>query len=83
MTLVATKNICLFPFFFSPLSSPFLIEKCSDQKTYLAKVDGSAQKPRVRPLSRPRWPFWGPLVAILGFAGGAALQAVSECPLRS
>ena len=31
---------------------------------------------RGRHLSRPRWPFWGPL------AGGAALQAVSECPRR-
>ena len=27
-------------------------------------------------------PFWGPLAAILDFAGGAALQAVSERPLR-
>ena len=25
--------------------------------------------------------FWPPLAAILDFAGGAALQAVSECPL--
>ena len=35
-----------------------------------------------RHLSRPRRPFWGPLVSSLDFAGGAALQAVSECPLR-
>ena len=28
------------------------------------------------------WPFWGPLAAILDFAGGAVLQAVSECPRR-
>ena len=32
--------------------------------------------------SRPRPPFWGPLAAILDFAGGAAMQAVSERPLR-
>ena len=31
-----------------------------------------------RHLSRPPLPFWGPLAAILDFAGGAALQAVSE-----
>ena len=28
------------------------------------------------------FPFWVPLVAIFVFAGGAALQAVSECPRR-
>ena len=38
-----------------------------DPKTYLEKVDGSAPKPRGTPLSRPPWPFWGPLVAILDF----------------
>ena len=27
-------------------------------------------------------PFWGPMAAILDFAGGAALQAVSKRPLR-
>jgi len=53
-----------------------------DQKTYLAKVDGNTQNPRGRHLSRPPLPFWGPLAAILDFAGGAALQAVSERPLR-
>ena len=37
---------------------------------------------RGRHLSRLRRPFWAPLAAILDFAGGAALQAVSECPLR-
>ena len=30
-------------------------------------------------LSRPRWPFWGPLAAILDSAGGAAFQAVQHC----
>ena len=38
-----------------------------DQKPYLAKVDGSAQKSRGRP---PRH-FWGPLMAILDYAGVA------------
>ena len=55
-------------------------KKCSDQKTYLAQVEGSAQKPRGRHISRDRWPFWGPLAAILNVTGGAAVQVVSECP---
>ena len=42
---------------------------CPDQKTYFEKVDRSGQKPRGRPLSRPRRPFWDPLVAILTFWG--------------
>ena len=50
----------------------------SDQKPYFAKDDGSAQKPGVTSLSRPCRPFLGPLADILDFAGGAALQAVSE-----
>ena len=59
-----------------------LPKECSVLKTCLAKVAQNAQKPRGRHLSRPRRPFWGPLAAILDFAGGAALQAVSECPRR-
>ena len=35
-------------------------------------------KPRGRHLSGPRRTFWGPLAAILDFAGGVALQTVSE-----
>ena len=59
--------------------------ECSDQRTYFAKVDGSAQKPRGTPLSRARWPFWGPwwpfwIIEVLIEAGGEVLQAVSECP---
>ena len=53
-----------------------------DQITYLAKDDGSAQNPWGKHLSRSGRPFWGPLAAILDFAGSAALQAVSECPWR-
>ena len=37
------------------------------------------KKKSVSTLSRPRWPFWGPLSAIMDLAGGTALQAVSEC----
>ena len=39
--------------------------------SYLAEVD-----PSVWTLSRPHWPFWGTLVAILDLAGGASLQVV-------
>ena len=66
----------------------FSLKECSGQKTYIAKVAEDAQK--------PRRPFWGPVAAILDFAGGAAvrqcrrcgvtgvaaLQALSKCPLR-
>ena len=58
----------------------FSQKECSYQKTYLAKVDGSAQKPESRHLSRPCWPFWGPVAAILDLAGSTVLQAVSEHP---
>ena len=50
--------------------------------TYLAKVDGIAQNLMGRHLSRPTWSFLGPLAAILDFAEGAGLQAVSKGPLR-
>ena len=64
------RHYFLFFFlFFSFLLRRLLFsqKECSDQKTYLAKVDGSAPKPRGRHLSRPRRPFWGPLAAILDF----------------
>ena len=57
-------------------------EACSNQKTYLEEVDGSAQNPRGKHLSRPGGPFWGRLAAILDFAGSAALQVVSKSPRR-
>ena len=47
-----------------------------NQKTYFAKVDLSAQKPKDGHCQ----PFWGPLAAILDFAGDAVLQVVSEFP---
>ena len=49
----------------------FSKKECSDQRSYLAKVDQSAQYPRIGTLSRPRWPLCGPLAAILDFAGGS------------
>ena len=71
MTLVATINDF---FFFSSFLRHLLFswKQCSDQKTYLANVDGSAKKLRGSHLSRSCPPFWGPLTAILNFAGGAA-----------
>ena len=56
-----------------------LIEGVLGSKTYLAKVDGSTQKPRGKHLSRPCHPILGPLAAILDFAGGAVLQALRRC----
>ena len=77
--LVATKSFFIF-FLPLPPSFPcflhcdlFSQKKCSDQKAYLAK-DKSAQ--------RPHLPFLGTPAAIWDFAGGAPLQAVSECSRR-
>ena len=58
-----------FSFFSSFFSRRLLFsqKERSDQKTYLEKVDMSAPKLRGRPFFRPRWPFWGPLAAILDF----------------
>ena len=67
------SSFFFFFFFFLLRRLLFTKKECLDQKTYLAKVDGSAPKPRGRHISRPRPPFWGPLAAILDFAGGAAL----------
>ena len=58
-----------FPPFFFLHHDLFSKKECSDQKTYL--VNGSAQKPRVRRLSRPRRPFWVPLGANFDFPGGS------------
>ena len=46
-------------------------KESSDQKAYLTKVVRVGQKPWVKPLSRPHRSFWGPLTAILDFAGGS------------
>ena len=69
--LVVTENVFIFIHFFRPPFFLFLLRRnlfskreCSDQKTYLAKVEGSAPKPRDTHLSRPHRPFWGPLAAI-------------------
>ena len=70
--VVATIVIILFLFFSVTIFS-------HRRSAYFAKVAKNAQKPRDKHLSRPRQPFWGPLAAILGFAGGAALQAVRHC----
>ena len=80
-TLVAAiNNIILLPFFSYVASSTFLIEGVLGSKTYFAKVDGSAHKPKGWHLLRPLGPFRAPLAAILDFAGGAVFQAVSQCP---
>ena len=53
--------------------------ECLDQKTYLAKVERSAQKRGVGTFQDPFSHFLGPLVVILDFEGSALLQVVSEC----
>ena len=67
--LVATINGVLFHFFFLFFPPHFFLRH------------DLLERPKIwgRYLSRPRWSFWGPLAAILDFAGGAVLQAVSEC----
>ena len=44
------------------------------------RVDGITQNPWIGPLSKPHKPFFGPLVTISDFEGGAAFLAVCECP---
>ena len=51
---------------------------CSNKTNYLAKVDGSAHKPRGKPLFRPCQPFWGPPAVILDEAGSGVSQAVQR-----
>ena len=91
--IVVTIFISLFPFFslpplpffspfLSPLSRPFLIEWVLGSKNLFSESWKERQKPRDKHLSRPCLPFWGPLAAILDFAGDVALQVVSECPLH-
>ena len=53
------------------------------KKTYFVKVDGRTQKPRRRHLSRPCRPFWGPLTAILDFAGVEQVPPLQDWYLNS
>ena len=48
------------------------MKECLDQKTYLAKVDGSAQSFGVDTFPDPVG-YFGTPAAIVDFAGGAAL----------
>ena len=57
-TLVPAAPLGWYFSFFSPLLSTFL-----KSKTYFSKVERSTQKSRGTHLSRPRWPFWGPVAA--------------------
>ena len=76
LTLVATISGGLFrspkPLFF--LLSVYFFHRWSSR---VIKLDECTQKHSSRHLylSRPRWPFWDPLVAILDFADCVALQA--------
>ena len=55
-----------------------LIEGMIESKNRSAKFDGSTQKSMDQLLSRPRQPFWRPLVAILDLAGSWVFQAVQD-----
>ena len=55
-----------FPFFFSVVTFSHR-RSARIKKLIIQKLTGA---PRGRHLSRPRWPFWGPLAAILDFVGG-------------
>ena len=66
---------------FFPMSFPssnFLIGEVCGSNSYLAKFAGSAKNLKCKHLSKPCQPFWYPLAAILYFAGGVALQVVSN-----
>ena len=54
----------------------------AQKKKLFHENNQSTQKPRFKPFSRPRWPFWGHLVTILDCEGGEVLQSVSNCPRR-
>ena len=49
------------------------------QSTYVVKVEGSAQNPISRHLSRPCRQFWGPLLVIFDVAG---IEQLSKCRHR-
>ena len=58
----------------------FVMDEVIKSKNLVSVSLQSSQKPLGKPLSGPFRPFWGPLVAILDFADGLALQVVSKCP---
>ena len=63
---------------FPPLST-FLIEGCSEQKTYLGKVDGSSQKPRCRHVTRPV-SHLGPSSGHFGFSRKGGISGCERVP---
>ena len=63
------KTTFFFSFFSFLCCLLFSKKEGLDLKPYLAKVEGSAQKTRGTPLSRPQRPFWQPLAAIFDFWG--------------
>ena len=79
MTLVTTINDIISPPFFFSVFYFSHRRRARIKKHILRKLTG-ASKNMGRHLSRPCRPFWGPLAAILDFAGSGVLRAVSKCP---
>ena len=85
MTLVATIFSFSPRFFFRFFSSVVTFShrrSARIKKPILRKLIGVPKNLGLDPISRPCRQFWGPLAAILDIAGGAVLQAVSQCPRR-
>ena len=78
-TIFIILFFCLFPVF-SPLTFSYR-RSVRIQKLILRKLAGAPKNIGVGTFPDPVRHL-GPLAAILDLPGGAALQAVSECPLR-
>ena len=69
--MASNSDIIIIIVIFSfPLSSTFLIEGVLGSKNLFRKLMGDNIRDRGRLLSGPRKTLWGPLAAILDFAGG-------------
>ena len=79
------RSFYLILFCFSIINVNVSHGKAAPIKTYLAKAVCSAKTLMLKPLPDPvghfRTPWW-PFCRLCGIGGNAALQVMSECPLR-